>query len=172
MSGRRIDFSAEQHVCRIQHEEPTCVTLGDMTPVNDAPMTTTETDIVTRLKAALAEWPDLQAAFLFGSLANDTAQVNSDLDLAVQMSGTLTAEKKIALIHHLAERFGRSIDVVDLRQAGQPLLGEIAAKAVLVKGTATDRGNLFFRSIMMQEDFVPYQQRILAGRRKQWLNHE
>ncbi|MCH8552268.1 MAG: nucleotidyltransferase domain-containing protein [Natronospirillum sp.] len=135
-------------------------------------MTTKETDIVTWLKAALANWPELKAAYLFGSLADNTAQADSDLDLAVQMSGTLTAEKKMALIHHLAEHFGRPIDIIDLRQAGQPLLGEIAAKGVLVKGTASDRGDLFFRSIMMEEDFAPYQQRILAGRRRQWLNNE
>lgn len=135
-------------------------------------MTTIESNIRAELTTALAEWPDLQAAFLFGSMASQTARIDSDLDLAVLMIGPLTADKKISLIQHLTDLFGRPIDLIDLRQAGQPLLGEIAAKGIMVKGNASDRGDLFLRSIMMQEDFAPYQQRILQGRLKQWLRNE
>ena len=134
-------------------------------------MTTIETDTTRLLRETLADWPGLDVALLFGSLADQTADSGSDLDLAVKMSGTLTPEQKMALIRHLSGVFGRPIDLVDIRRIGQPLLGEIADKGVLVKGTRSDLGDIYFRSIMMQEDFGPFQQRILAGRRKRWLSN-
>ena len=133
-------------------------------------MTTMDREAITRLQTILAQWPELKVAYLFGSLANNTANTESDLDLAVMMTGKLDTEQKVALISHLAEDFGRPIDLIDLRQTGQPLLGEIVSKGVMVKGSNHDKGDLLFRSIMMQEDFVPYQKRILEGRRKRWLD--
>ncbi len=128
-----------------------------------------KTEILARLQSELADWPGLKVALLFGSLAKDTATTESDLDLAVQMTKPLTVDQKMDLISHLADVFGRPIDIIDLREAGQPLLGEIVSTGLLVRGTNHDRGDLLFRSIMDQEDFGPYQQRILRGRQKQWL---
>ncbi|GGX60111.1 type VII toxin-antitoxin system MntA family adenylyltransferase antitoxin [Saccharospirillum salsuginis] len=131
----------------------------------------TDADTLVRLKAELAEWPNLQMALLFGSVARNQATADSDLDLAVQMHKPLTAEQKIALITHLAEVFGRPVDVIDLREAGQPLLSEIVSTGVLVHGSSKEKGDLLFRSIMDQEDFGANQQRILRGRQKQWIEH-
>lgn len=126
-------------------------------------------ETATRLHDALSLWPDLQIAVLFGSLAKGEGTRDSDLDVAVQMSKPLSSDQKIALIDHLAGVFGRPIDVIDLREVGQPLLGEIVSKGVMVKGGSTEKGDLLFKSIMMQEDFGHYQQRILEGRRNRWI---
>lgn len=130
-----------------------------------------ENQLAARLQRALVDWPGLQVAVLFGSMAQGTAGPDSDLDLAVQMKQPLTAAQKMALIGELANLFGRPVDIVDLREAGQPLLGEIVSKGVMVKGGAREKGDLLFKSIMLQEDFAPYQQRILEGRRRQWIEH-
>ncbi|WP_347331373.1 type VII toxin-antitoxin system MntA family adenylyltransferase antitoxin [Marinimicrobium locisalis] len=126
-------------------------------------------ETVTRLREALSRWPELQVAVLFGSLAHGQGHRDSDLDVAVQLSQPLSSDQKMALIDHLAGVFGRPIDVIDLREVGQPLLNEIVSKGVMVKGGAAEKGDLLFKSIMMQEDFGHYQQRILEGRRNRWI---
>lgn len=126
-------------------------------------------ETVARLHDALSLWPDLQIAVLFGSMAHGQGTWNSDLDVAVQMGKPLSSDQKIALIDHLAGVFARPIDVIDLREVGQPLLDEIVSKGVMVKGGAAEKGDLLFKSIMMQEDFGHYQQRILEGRRNRWI---
>ncbi|UZJ45358.1 nucleotidyltransferase domain-containing protein [Marinimicrobium sp. C6131] len=126
-------------------------------------------DTINSLKLALADRADIRLAVLFGSMAEGRETAASDLDLAVETTAPLTTEQKMALIGELASRFGRAIDIIDIRQIGQPLLHEIVSKGVLVKGSVSDKGDLLYRSIMMEEDFGRYQRRILEGRRNQWI---
>lgn len=125
--------------------------------------------VLSKLSDLSAEWEGLDVVVLFGSVASDSARADSDLDVAVQAKRPIMVEQRIHLISQLAEAFGRPVDLVDLREVGQPLLGEIVEKGIVVKGGVDALGALMMRSIMMQEDFVPYQKRILAGRRKSWL---
>lgn len=125
--------------------------------------------VLSELSSLLVDWDELDVVVLFGSVASDSALPDSDLDVAVQAKRPITVEQRIRLISQLAEAFGRPVDVVDLREIGQPLLGEIVAKGIMVKGGVDGLGGIMMRSIMMQEDFVPYQKLILAGRRKLWL---
>ena len=126
-------------------------------------------DKLTRIQSELAQWPDVQIAILFGSIAEGLERPDSDLDLAVQMSHPITAEQKMALISHFASLFGRPVDIIDLREAGEALLGEILSKGIMLKGGSEARGDLMFKHIMDHEDFGPYQQRILQARRRQWI---
>jgi predicted nucleotidyltransferase len=126
-------------------------------------------DTINSLKLALADRTDIRLAVLFGSMAEGREKVTSDLDLAVETTAPLTTEQKMALIGELASRFGRAVDIIDIRQIGQPLLHEIVSKGVLVKGSVSEKGDLLYRSIMMEEDFGRYQRRILEGRRNQWI---
>lgn len=125
--------------------------------------------LLDQLIGVLNHWPEIQIAVLFGSLAKGRARSTSDLDLALQMPRALTTEQRVALISELAVSVGRPVDIIDLREIGQPLLGEIIAEGVMVKGSVQDWGDLVFKSIMLQEDFAPYQKLVLEGRRKTWL---
>jgi predicted nucleotidyltransferase len=70
----------------------------------------------------LASKSDVVLAILFGSVAAGNEQRESDIDVAIDLGQALTVHQKIELISDLAEATGRSIDLVDLQTAGEPLL--------------------------------------------------
>lgn len=126
-------------------------------------------ETIKQIQTALSDWPEINIAVLFGSLAEDNAHDGSDLDLAVQLTTMITPNQKMKLVSDLAIQTGRPIDLIDLRDVGQPMLGEIVEKGIMVRGGTEAKGDLLFKSIMLQEDFAGYQQRILQERRKAWI---
>ncbi len=121
------------------------------------------------LEKVLARYPEIKLAILFGSLASGRATPGSDLDLAVQADKPLDTSLKAALIASLAEAFGRPVDLVDLRKAGEPLLGQIF-KGKRILGNSTDHGKLLAKHLRDVADFLPYRDRILKARRDAWIN--
>ncbi|XOB91531.1 type VII toxin-antitoxin system MntA family adenylyltransferase antitoxin [Pseudomonadota bacterium 24LQ007] len=142
-----------------------------------APDLTKHPDI-EKLSELLADFPHIRVAALFGSIARGTARPDSDIDIAVQADKELRADERIALTEAIALAFNRPVDLVDLRTAGQPLLNQIVSTGIQivstgiqVVGTRHQWGDLIYRNIMENEDFVPYQKRILEGRRNAWMNN-
>lgn len=133
-------------------------------------MTSLPTALVEKLRMVLESFPEITLGAVFGSIATGTAQPHSDIDVAVQAARPLTTDQKMSIIEAIALAFDRPVDLVDLRTVGQPLLHEIIAGGIQVVGTRKEWGDLMFRNIMENEDFVPYQQRILEGRRKAWID--
>lgn len=124
-----------------------------------------------KLRELVARFPHIRVAALFGSMARGTARPDSDIDVAVQADKELSADEHIAITEAIALAFNRSVDLVDLRTAGQPLLDQIVRTGIQVIGTRHQWGDLIYRNIMENEDFVPYQKRILEGRRNAWMNN-
>ncbi len=122
------------------------------------------------LKSLLAQHPDIRLAYLFGSLARGEARADSDLDLAILTEDPLTPERKILLIEELALASGRAIDLIDLKEAGEPLLGEILGKGIRVKGANSLHAELIARHLFDSADFLPYVRRMLAERRAKWTH--
>lgn len=122
------------------------------------------------LASMLADEEDLILAYLFGSVARDSAEFDSDIDIAVLGRQSLNAERRMALVERIAALTGRAVDLVDLRTAG-----------VLVTREALTRGRRLFckeepafvdllsRMVTDAEDFLPLRQRMLAERREAWL---
>lgn len=121
------------------------------------------------LQSLLARFPQVQLAVLFGSMASGNETPDSDIDIAVQMPRPMSAAERIALTEAIALAFKRPVDLIDLRTVGQPLLDQIVGSGKQVAGTRHLWGDLIYRNIMENEDFVPYQKRILEGRRRQWM---
>ena len=136
-------------------------------------MTLTDLDFRPEaLTALLAARSDLRLAILFGSRAEDRARPGSDIDLAVAAQRPLEAAEKTALIEAVAESSGLPVDLVDLRTAGEPLLGRILTKGRrLVVRDATLLAELYKRHLFDSADFLPYRQRILVERRKTWIGN-
>jgi predicted nucleotidyltransferase len=130
-----------------------------------------ENPALAKLRELMPDFPDIQVAALFGSVAQNSTQPDSDIDVAVQAARPLTTDQRIALIEAISLTFNRPVDLVDLRTAGQPLLDQIIRTGVQVTGSRHQWGDLIYRNIMDNEDFVPYQKRILEGRRKAWMNN-
>jgi len=111
----------------------------------------------------------VRMAILFGSLAKGNASPMSDLDLAVSMDAPVTTEVKMALIGDLASALGRPVDLIDLHEVGEPLLGQILQHGIRLLGSDTDHAELIKRHLFADADFMPYQRRILAERRQRWI---
>ena len=126
--------------------------------------------VIASIENALSDFPELKQIALFGSLARQQAGFDSDVDVGVEAARSLSVEQRMAMIEALALALGRPVDLVDLREAGQPILDQIVTTGVRIKGTDTDWGRLIYRNIMDNEDFVPLQKRILKARRDAWIN--
>lgn len=124
-----------------------------------------------RIRDLVRAQGDLTTAIAFGSVATGRAGFDSDLDLAVAGSEPgrpLSVERRQQLIAQLAQLCGRPVDLIDLAEAGQPVLGEIINGVRLI-GSDTDFGALLARHLFDQADFAPLRQRILEHRRESWL---
>lgn len=126
---------------------------------------------VEKLSELLAGFPHIRLAALFGSMARGAARPDSDIDVAVQADKELCADERMAITEAIALAFNRPVDLVDLRTAGQPLLDQIVSTGIQVVGKRHQWGDLIYRNIMEHEDFVPYQKRILEGRRNAWMSN-
>ena len=122
-----------------------------------------------QVTAALANYPDIRLAFVFGSVARGNAGRDSDVDVAIQATQPMDAEKKLQLIGDLAAATGRPVDLVDLHTVGEPLLGQILKHGRMIRGSAADKARLMQQHVYAMEDFMPYVERTLAERRRTWI---
>jgi len=95
------------------------------------------------------------------------ARDDRDVDIALLAGRPLRAELRLELMQHLGEACGRPVDIVDLRTAGEPLLGEIL-KGRISLGDATAYAQMLSRYLNDSADFLPLQRRILTKRRQAW----
>lgn len=121
------------------------------------------------LRRILTGHPDIRLAVLFGSLATGRVNADSDVDLAISTGRPLTAPEKMMLIEELAEATGRAVDLIDLHIVGQPLLGQILKQGRRILGSSHDYAEIIKRHLFEKADFMPYQRRILAQRRRAWI---
>ena len=123
-----------------------------------------------QIKALLEADPMLRIAILFGSLAAGNARPEIDLDIAVAADCRLNSADKLRLIDKLSLLVGRPVDLVDLRTAGEPLLGQILQKGdrLFVRDQRLF-AELIKRHLFDSADFLPYRRRILAERRQAWI---
>ena len=84
--------------------------------------------VLDSLRAALAGRSDVRLALLFGSRARGQARPGSDADVAVLAPGI----NLDALAGHLSRASGVEVDVVDLEDAGYPLLKVITRDGLLL----------------------------------------
>lgn len=108
-------------------------------------------------------------AYVFGSVANGSARPDSDIDLAVLANHVLTVNEKIQLVESVAQATGRPVDLIDLRTAGHPVLGEILHKGQRLWGDAGTHARLASRAAIDASDYFPYVQRLLRQRRQAWI---
>ena len=82
----------------------------------------------------------------------------------------LTAEEKTVLIESLAVISGRPVDLIDLQVAGGVILHEALTRGKLIY--CSDRalyGEIIKKMLFDQTDMMPYRERILAERRREWI---
>ncbi len=123
-------------------------------------------DQLALLRDLLQRHPGIRQALVFGSVAAGQAAPDSDLDIAVEAERALAPAEKMALIETLAAATGRPIDLIDLKTAGEPLLGQILTHGRRILGSDVDYADLIRRHVFDTEDFLPYVERMLQKRRQ------
>jgi predicted nucleotidyltransferase len=124
---------------------------------------------IKQIKELLAKRGDVLCAMVFGSFAKGDVHSESDIDIALLADHSLDASERMDLIGRIASITGRSVDLVDLSSAGEPLLGEIVSGGVRILGDDSHFARLISKHVFNNSDYVPYQQRIMHERRKQWI---
>jgi predicted nucleotidyltransferase len=107
---------------------------------------------------------------VFGSLADERATPESDLDLGVAATQPLDTAMKTMLIETLAEIVGRPIDLIDLQAVSGPILQQVLTQGQLIYCSDQMLYAALIRDMLFnQSDMMPYYDRILAERRKAWI---
>lgn len=78
-------------------------------------------EIERALSCALEAWPKVRAAWLFGSVATQSAGPMSDIDVAVLGAGALSFDERAQLAVELNRAAGRCCDVVMVEQVSPVL---------------------------------------------------
>jgi predicted nucleotidyltransferase len=126
---------------------------------------------IPKLKELMGENPDILLCILFGSLANNKENRDSDLDIAIACRTSLDSLKKQKLIEELALIFGRPVDLIDLKIVSGTLLHQILTNGKLIY--CIDHylyAELIKKMLFNQADMMPYHHRILKERRERWIN--
>lgn len=121
------------------------------------------------IRNALADFTYLTQAVVFGSVATGRASDESDIDIGVQADAPLRTEQHIAITDALTLATGRTVDLVDLSQAGIPLLGEILRDGIRLFGSNEVWAALALRNITLNEDLLPCIHPGLEARNRTWL---
>ena len=101
--------------------------------------------------AILAELPDAQAIYLFGSAAAGRLRADSDVDLAVLPLVPLEPLVRWNLQEKLAGLLSRSVDLIDLRSAST-----VMRVQVIANGTLLYEGDAFARADFEATAFSAY----------------
>lgn len=111
--------------------------------------------LTARLKSYLSNLPDLDLAFLLGSIANGKARIDSDLDIAVSFGRPISAEQMTSMIEDLALLSGRAVDLIDLEVARGLILQEVLTHGIpLIQPHPPTLERLLKHQVYDQADFA------------------
>ncbi|MCH8296158.1 nucleotidyltransferase domain-containing protein [Candidatus Poribacteria bacterium] len=125
-----------------------------------------------RLTGVFEKYPDIQAVYLFGSVASGQMHCESDLDLGIVPRNKSLRQKRLAILTDLARRGFCNVDLVFLDTDDIVLKYEVVRlNRVLYQTEDFDRGAMYSKVIRQYLDFRPYleiqreayKRRILSG---------
>jgi predicted nucleotidyltransferase len=109
------------------------------------------------LNEAFEDFPEVEAVFLFGSVAEGRAGAESDLDLAIVPSGAGLRERRLDLLSALVRAGLDDVDLVFLDTADVVLRYEAVRPNFLIYARESfDRGEYYSRTLREYWDFLPY----------------
>jgi uncharacterized protein len=109
------------------------------------------------LKTVFAQFPQIQAVYLFGSLASGRGRPDSDLDLAVITGHERMALKKIDILARLAQEGFCNVDLVLLPRDDIVLQYEaVRMNRIVYRRPEFDSAAFYSLVIRRYLDFLPY----------------
>lgn len=106
--------------------------------------------------ANIARKYGLKMVVLFGSVAKNRANQNSDIDIAILSFEPFFLKKELELRYELQSLFEKEVDLVFLQDAGALLLGQIAREGKLLFGKKKDFDAFRIYAMKSYLDFKPY----------------
>jgi predicted nucleotidyltransferase len=88
----------------------------------------TREDAIASIRPILQQYAAVRLGLLFGSFARGTANERSDVDIAIDVHGSVD---RLRIAAQLSAALGVEVDLVLLGDAGVPLLDEIVRDAVV-----------------------------------------
>ncbi len=108
------------------------------------------------LETVLCSFPEVEAAFLFGSVAEGRARADSDIDLALVPGKSGLKPRKLEILAAMAEAGLDNIDMVILDTQDPVLRYEAIRQNCLVYARDDfDRGDYYSRGMREYFDFEP-----------------
>ncbi len=126
----------------------------------------------SKLHAVLGKFPEVQAAFLFGSVASGRAREDSDIDLALVPGDSDLNERKLQILTAITKTGLDNIDLVILGTKDPVLRYEAIRQNCLVYAREEfDRGAYYSKAMREYFDFEPvlavqreaYKRRLQSG---------
>jgi uncharacterized protein len=103
------------------------------------------------------KYPDIQAVYLFGSVANGKANSQSDIDLAIVPRNPSLREKKLDILADLTGHGFNNVDIVFLDIRDIVVRFEAVHQNRLIYCAEDfDAGSFFSLTIRQYFDFLPY----------------
>ena len=109
-----------------------------------------------RLRKVFAGFPEVEAVYLFGSMAEGHANAGSDIDLGLVVSKPLGI-RKLDILAELTTAGVDNVDLVTLDTNDIVLRFEVVGPNQLIYARETfDHGTYFSRTVREYFDFQPY----------------
>ncbi|MBI3205422.1 MAG: nucleotidyltransferase domain-containing protein [Myxococcales bacterium] len=118
-------------------------------------------DVVSVLRQAMSEEPEIELAVLFGSHASGRATAESDVDLGIRWAEGVTPPERNEVLDRLERAVHASIDATVLDEAPPLLRMEIARSGAVVRAVEPGCWPAFCARAMLDWwDFAPYAKRM------------
>lgn len=95
--------------------------------------------------------PDSRLIYLFGSQATETANPQSDIDIAVLLSKKLNPIERFEIQEKLASQFKRDVDLVDLLSASTVLQHQVIQSGKLLWGNEEEQTKFEMQVLSMYQ---------------------
>jgi len=127
-------------------------------------------ELETRLLKVFHEFPEVEFVALFGSRAEGVARMDSDVDLAIAGTASLSLGQMNSLREALVVALGLPVDLIDLMSVEGPVLHEALSRGRIVKGrNSPAHEQALLRMIWWQDDNAPLYRQCLREQLTQSL---
>lgn len=123
------------------------------------------------LKRIFLPDPTIILAILYGSAAEGRVRPDSDVDVAVARKRPMGFEERLAIYETIGKHVKKSVDVVDLREAGDFFLSQILRTGkVLVCRDPELLVNLAKKVIYFNEDMAPLRNKLIRSQTERFIH--